>query len=180
MKWLIGISVAASIVLATGCREFSPPIHLAGRPSDVSALVGDWHGDYVAFGSPSRHGTISFVLEPGDETARGSVVMIPEGSHHPYERYRGDLPVIAGQTYSPLSEVLSITVVRIEENMVRGEMDPYWDPDRECVAFTHFYGFIDGRTIEGTFRTTYNAPFGETTGRWRVTRSANAPARFTR
>lgn len=172
MKRLMGIFVAAAVTTAAGCGQFSPPIRLAGRPADVSALVGDWHGDYVTFGSPARHGTISFVLEAGAETARGSVVMIPEGSHHPYERYRGESPLVAGQTFSPMAEVLSITLVRIEETMVRGELDPYWDPDRECVAFTRFYGSIDGRTIEGTFRTTYSAPFIETTGRWRVTRSA--------
>lgn len=149
------------LALVSACGAFSPPIRLAGRPADISALVGEWHGDYVTFGTPSRHGTITFVLEAGDEVAKGSVVMIPEGSHHPYERYRGEL-----------TEVLSITLVRIEETMVRGELDPYWDPDRECVASTRFYGSIDGRTIEGTFRTTYNAPFIETTGRWRVTKSA--------
>lgn len=171
MKWLIGVSVAAAVVATVSCGTFSPPIRMAGRPVDVSALVGEWHGDYATFGAPSRHGTITFVLDAGDEVAKGSVVMIPEGSHHPYERYRGEMPVIAAREYSPMTEVLSITIVRVEENMMRGELDPYWDPDRECIAYTRFYGYLDGRTIEGTFRTTFSAPFLETSGRWRVART---------
>ena len=157
---------------AAGCREFSPPIQLKASSSDLAVLAGDWHGEYVTSGSPRRHGSITFSLEAGAETASGAVVMIPDTSHQPYERYRSENPVIAGREFSLLSEVLSITIVRIEENMVRGELDPYWDPDRQCIAYTRFYGFIQGRDIDGTFRTTFSAPYLESTGTWHVTKAA--------
>jgi len=67
-----------------------------------------------------------------------------------------------------LRELDGVRLVRVENDMIRGDMDGYWDPDRQCVAHTQFYGFVSGTTIEGTFRTTYSAPFIETSGRWFV------------
>jgi hypothetical protein len=169
MSKTIAIGLLAGSLVAAGCSAFAPPIHLEGRVADVRALVGDWHGEYVVFGASGRRGTITFILEAGRETATGAVVMIPAGSHEPYARNRIDRDtVVAGREYSISSEVLSIRLVRVENDMIRGDMDGYWDPDRQCVAHTEFYGLVNGTTIEGTFRTTYSAPFLETSGRWFV------------
>ncbi|HYN10933.1 MAG TPA: hypothetical protein VES67_26355 [Vicinamibacterales bacterium] len=167
----------AVVVLTSGCASFSPPIRLDTTPADAEILAGEWHGNYLAEDPPGRRGTIVFKLVAGEDHAHGSVLMIPEGSTRAYERYHGDAPVSSRQAAAP-SQVLTIRFVRAADGEVTGQLDPYWDPDRECPATTTFRGAIGDGVIAGTFTTRLGTGVTEATGRWRVVRSAPRPPSF--
>jgi hypothetical protein len=142
---------------------------LSGRAVDLKPLVGEWFGEYESTPPHPRRGTIAFTLAAGEGQAYGDVRMVPEGVLQPYERYRGE-PVHSWVAPRSASESLAIQFVRAERDQVNGELEPYWDSDRDCQAFTSFRGRIKGRTIEGTFVTMYGRSAAETTGVWKVTR----------
>jgi hypothetical protein len=159
------------VILVSACASFSsPPIRLDAIPSDAEMLRGEWYGDYLADEPRGRRGTIVFKLVAEEDHAHGSVVMIPEGSTRAYERYHGDapVPVRAGAT---LSQVLTIRFVRAIDGRITGQLDPYWDPDRDCSASTLFTGSVQDGSIAGTFTTRFGTGVTEVTGRWKVTRS---------
>jgi len=163
-----------ALVFVTGCVRIAPPIRLDGSRGELEALVGNWSGEYLADSPQSRGGSISFRLFPEDDHAHGSVVMIPEGSSRAYERYvayPGMPPYPIEPPARPGAEVLTIRMARVWDGSVSGMLDPYWDPDRQCEAFTTFHGLLRDDVIEGTFTATF-AKVGEMmTGRWKVKRS---------
>ena len=159
-------AVVAAFV-ATGCIAL-PPVRMDATPADLDRLAGKWRGEYT---SPAlgRSGTIEFELNADSKKASGVVLMMPQGSAHPYETHS-----TLQNTYdarNPMSsEPLTIFFVRAENGAVTGRLDRYWDPDRNCFAVTTFRGVVEGRTIFGTFRTTWDCGSGDATGEWKVTR----------
>jgi hypothetical protein len=157
-------------ILVSGCASFSsPPIRLDATAAEVEMLGGEWSGDYLVDEPRGRRGTIVFKLVAEEDHAHGSVVMIPEGSTRAYERYHGDATVPARGLRS--SQVLTIRFVRAIDGVVTGQLDPYWDPDRDCPALTLFTGTVQDSIIAGTFTTKFGTGVAEATGRWKVTRS---------
>ena len=169
MSRLSTILLAVVTAFSVGCSYVLPAIRLTGRPGELEALVGEWSGHYESDAPFARSGTIWFKLAAGEDHAHGDVRMVPEGFTRSYERYRG-APGPAGQDRPPTSESLAIRFVRAENNQVNGVLEPYWDPDRECQAWTSFRGRIEGKTIVGTFVSSYAKSLPETTGVWKVTR----------
>jgi hypothetical protein len=158
-------NIVVTVVVATmaaGCGYVLPSIRLSGRSADLKPLVGEWSGEYESTPPHPRRGTIAFKLAAAEGQAYGDVRMVPEGVLQPYEP-----SWIAPRS---ASKSLAIQFVRADQDQVNGELEPYWDSDRDCQAFTSFRGRIKGRTIEGTFVTMYGRPLGETTGVWKVTR----------
>jgi len=160
MNRLILILAFAGIAAAAGgCASKPPAIELTSSDFDLNPLVGEWRGDYS---NPEigRGGTIAFTLRAGESAASGNVVMIPNS---------GDTFVAHAATAGP---VLTIHFVRKEGRKVVGTLDPYRDPDCGCEANTTFEGgFVDGRTIEGTFTTALSlAGRSPMHGKWKVTR----------
>lgn len=170
-RLILGLAV---VVLMSGCAAVSPPIRLDTTPADAEILAGEWRGNYIAEDPPGRRGTIVFTLVAGEDHAHGSVLMVPEGATRGYERYHGDAPHSGRQPAAP-SEVLTIRFVRATDGAVTGQLDPYWDPDRECPATTTFRGAIGDGVIAGTFTTRFGTGVTEATGRWRVVRGASRP-----
>jgi hypothetical protein len=166
----LSIAGVLGFLISAGCATLSPPVRVEGQPADLEALVGKWSGEYVGDGARGRSGTIAFTLAAGENHAHGDVLMIPRGSTRPYERYDGREPIGPRREPRPPAEMLTIHFVRAENGEVYGTLAPYWDPDRDCQAWTSFRGRIKGSVIEGTFASTYARPTAETTGRWRVTR----------
>ena len=165
------LSGLVAVLLVSACVSFSsPPIRLDAIPSDAEMLRGEWSGDYLVDEPRGRRGTIVFKLVAEEDHAHGSVVMIPEGSTRAYERYHNDAPVPmrAGAT---VPQVLTIRFVRAIDGVVTGQLDPYWDPDRDCSASTLFTGSVQDGIIVGTFTTRFDTGVAEVTGRWKVTRS---------
>ena len=160
-RWTL-LALAVTVACAPTLPETVP---LVGSLNDVSALVGEWSGEYDG-GASGRSGSIVFVLRSAADTARGDVMMIPRASG---EVAAADVrrPPLALRS----SQVLRIAFVRIASGAVAGTLDPYTDPDCKCTVQTTFTGTLQGNTIEGTFVTRGSQLPSEQRGRWRVTRS---------
>src|SRR6266566_3163897 len=142
------------------------PVPLVGSSNDVSALAGEWAGDYSSAES-GRSGSISFTLRAATDSAFGDVVMIPAGLGRPLMPWRGENMTGAAQVPTPT--VLTIRFVRVEQGHVSGTLDPYADPQTGARLLTTFSGELKGNTISGTYTT--RLPSGDTqTGRWTVQR----------
>jgi hypothetical protein len=159
-------AVALSLALAA-CASSRSPVPVVGTASDVSALTGDWAGDYSSAQS-GRSGSISFTLRASGDSAFGDVVMVPKGYGRALVPWTG--PNAAGMA-SQSASVLTIRFVRVQSGHVSGTLDPYADPQTGERLLTTFNGDIKGNTIEGTYTT--RLPSGDTqTGRWSVQRGS--------
>src|SRR5258706_2175740 len=159
------LTVLGALTLGA-CGASPAPVPLGGSSSDVSALAGDWVGDYSGAES-GRSGSISFTLRAATDSAFGNVVMIPAGLGRPLMPWRGENMTGAAQV--PTSTVLTIRFVRVEQGHVSGTLDPYADPQTGSRLITTFSGELKGNSIAGTYTT--RLPSGDTqTGRWSVQR----------
>lgn len=165
------LAAGVLLFLAAGCAYVAPTIQLQGTARDLERLSGEWLGEYVGDHDHRRRGSISFTLVAGDDFARGDVLMIPENLDRPYRRYTD--PSVMRNEPMPQSSVLTIRFVIVDRDIVRGELDPYWDPDRSTGASASFVGRLTDDVIEGTFTTTYVSGLAQTGGRWKVVRSRN-------
>jgi hypothetical protein len=172
----VRLALSALLLLVSACATFSPPIPVETTPADAELLAGEWYGHYRGDGPGSRRGTIVFTLMAGEDHAHGDVLMIPAGSTRAYERYHGTGPLRTRVDQAP-SQVLTIRFVRAIDGAITGRLDPYWDPDRDCIAFTTFAGVLQDGTIAGTFTTACGAGPAAATGRWTVTRLPLRPPR---
>jgi hypothetical protein len=157
----------ALAILAAGCASAPPPIALIGEPEALSALAGNWAGTYRGIDS-RRDGSISFSLRAGDTVAYGDVLMIPAG----YENHNvwNEREHHAGAT-PPHPAVLTVAFVGVSDGHVTGMLDPYTDPDCNCLVITAFSGRLkDANTLEGTFLTRAPGSAESRRGVWRVTR----------
>jgi len=148
------------------CGASRSPVPLVGSSNDVSALAGEWAGDYSSAES-GRSGSISFTLRAATDSAFGDVVMIPAGLGRPLMPWRGENMTGAAQVPTPT--VLTIRFVRVEQGHVSGTLDPYADPQTGSRLITTFSGELKGNTIAGTYTT--RLPSGDAqSGRWTVQR----------
>src|SRR5213596_221876 len=60
----------------SACGASRSPVPLVGGSTDISALTGEWAGEYSSAES-GRSGSISFTLRAAGDSAFGDVVMIP-------------------------------------------------------------------------------------------------------
>jgi len=159
--FLLALSLSA-------CGAARSPVPLVGASTDVSALTGEWSGDYSSAES-GRSGSISFTLRAAGDSAFGDVVMIPSAWGRPLMPYREGNTAGAAGNQQTASTVLSIRFVRVEHGHVSGTLDPYADPQTGARLLTTFSGELNGTTITGTYTT--RLPSGDTqTGRWTVQR----------
>jgi hypothetical protein len=166
MARAIGILFVVS-VFAAGCASTPAEVRIEGAPTELSALAGDWEGEYSS-AATGRLGSIVFKLVAGEDHAHGDVLMIPRGSSDPYRpRSGGEGPAPAGA-----SQLLTIRFVRAEGGRISGTLDPYWDPDCNCEVTTTFVGAINGDRIAGTFTSMRTA--GRVSGTWKATRRPSA------
>jgi len=162
---LIGVLAAAC---SPGCGFAMRPVALDATPADWESLSGEWRGHYTITGH-DRHGLITFHLQAAEHQAAGDVLMIPERLGQPYGPVSPkDAPGRLLPGTQP--QLLSIRFVGAERGMIRGSMDPYWDPDRECLARASFLGSVDGDTIAGSLLSVCEDGVRTLTGRWRVDR----------
>ena len=149
------------------CGASRSPVPLVGASSDVSALAGEWAGDYSSAES-GRSGSINFTLKAATDSAFGDVIMVPAGLGRPLQPWRGG-ENMTGAAQSPTPSVLTIRFVRVEQGHVSGTLDPYADPQTGARLLTTFSGELKGNTIAGTYTTGLQS--GDTqTGRWSVQR----------
>src|SRR5437763_6626100 len=154
------------LALATSaCAASHTPVPLVGPSGDISALTGEWVGDYSSAQS-GRSGSISFTLRAQGDSAFGDVVMIPTGMNRGLAAWSEQM---SGPQAGPRSEVLTIRFVRVVRDTVSGALAPYADPQTGARLSTSFAGALKGNTITGTYTTHLQS--GDTqTGRWTVQR----------
>ncbi len=76
------LTIVPLAAVLTACHASRAPVPVVGTSGDVSALAGDWVGDYSSPES-GRSGSISFSLKSATDSAVGDVVMIPNGVGSP-------------------------------------------------------------------------------------------------
>jgi hypothetical protein len=158
------LTTAATLLAA--CAANQTPVPVVGSSADITALAGEWVGDYSSTQS-GRSGSITFTLRAAADSAFGDVVMIPVGWGRPLAPWRGETPPTAPPRPQP--EVLTINFVRVEQGHVTGTLAPYADPQTGERLVTTFARTLSGNTITGTYAT--RLPSGETqTGRWTAQR----------
>ena len=163
-------SLMLVLLIASACSWRRTPVPVLSESGSVTALVGDWDGEYSS-NQTGRSGSITFQLANEKDTAYGDVIMIPRSqavqvpTHDP-SQISGTRPPIA-------TEPLTIRFVRMEGDIVSGTLSPYNDPECGCRVITTFTGKLTSpNTIEGKY-TTRGASLGHVPaeGRWKVTRS---------
>jgi hypothetical protein len=170
---LLAVSLPFSLL---ACAAKHAPVPLVGEHADVSALIGQWSGDYSSAES-GRAGSISFTLRAAADSAFGDVIMVPSGTGKPLVPWRpqdqtnpgAQVTQPTGANQSPQTTVLTIRFVRVESGHVSGTLAPYAEPQSGARLLTTFTGEVKGNSITGSYSTLL--PSGETqTGRWSVER----------
>jgi hypothetical protein len=166
-----GTAGVVTALALQGCHPATPggAVPLEGSPADLSAIAGVWTGRYWSEGT-GRHGTITFRLRAGADTARGQVEMTFSPS---LRLYPSDCPAGEMPAPRPPCTVIDIAVVRVHGGLVRGTLAPYWDPDCDCRTATVFEGKLAGDHISGSFTSRRDrGPVVEVTGRWLADRGS--------
>jgi hypothetical protein len=155
----IVLSTVAFLSTMASCRLMDPgsPVPLEGNRQDVSAVSGGWAGRYSS--KATGYGDVEITFSPSLRLTRNASA--------------SDAPKLNGEgEYEPSPcTVLSIKVVRVKGDEVRGTIAPYWDPDCDCRAQTVFEGKISGERIVGTFSSRRESSDRRVlTGVWQVER----------
>jgi hypothetical protein len=165
--------LALAAALSCHPTAYGGPVPVEGSQEEISAIAGEWSGEYRSKDA-GRHGVIRFVMPERADTGFGEVEITFS-------------PALAAAAAAPDADpkahtgedlldpdpcpFLSIKVVRIEKDAVRGTLVPYWDPDCECRTQTVFEGKVSGNRIEGTFSSRrQSAERPVFSGQWRVER----------
>lgn len=162
------------IIAIVSCRMTpSPPaVPVQGTAEDVAAFSGEWSGRYWSKAT-GRHGTIRFSLAEHADTGYGEVeITFSPSLRLGREASSVDYPKTHPDELLPTPcTVIGITVVRIEDDLVRGTMAPYWDPDCDGRAQTVFEGKMARNRITGSFSTRRESSERSIlTGEWRAER----------
>lgn len=114
--------VLATALSALGCSGTLPRVPVIASPAEMSALAGEWSGDYSS-GTTGRNGSIVFVLSAAADSAAGEVVMVPRAAASPLLRApaASDAPA---HLQRPVAEPLTIRFVRVEGSRVVGSWTP--------------------------------------------------------
>jgi hypothetical protein len=144
------------------CASLPDPVPVFGDIDAVSALVGEWSGEFEG-GSTGRAGSIVFDLRSTTATARGDVLMIPRTSGR-VSTTQGE----RGWLERRDSQLISISSLRVAGGQITGTLAPYTDAGCNCTVLTTFTGTMHGDTIDGTFVT--RGAGREQSGRWSVTK----------
>lgn len=164
------LMLAAAAV--TGCRTMPPPPTQFTIPvANVQPLVGEWQGEYVADDPDRRQGSLAFTLVAGSNDAHGSLTMSAAGGDRVFDRYRSERTPSTSADTTLRAELPAIQFVRVMGSKVSGTIDAYWDPDCQCPAVMTLHGDLQGDSIDGTFRATYDGKKPDLTGKWTVKRA---------
>lgn len=157
----------------TACAIQQSPVPLQGTPDELRRLEGAWEGEYL---SPDGGvlASISFRLEPRAETATGDVLVLRRWNADALDAGTG----VGALRGPPPPLLLRVEFVRCQAGTVRGRLEPYRDPDCDCMVYTEFQGVVEGDRIRGRFRMWPSeggrgAPMQE--GSWQMIRATPAP-----
>lgn len=154
-----GVVVAG---LAAACAPIPATVPVAGPPSALRQLEGEWVGEYSR-AAGDREGGLYFKLAAGDGVAVGDVWMNLRGQGPP-----------AYQVSSPATSPLAIQFVWIEEDFVSGTLQLYEDPETKSILLTTFRGRLANDLISGTFVTENKTTGQIISGIWNAKRAEKA------
>jgi hypothetical protein len=158
---------------ASGCSLAMRPVQVSASHIQWEAVAGEWRGAYQMNGY-DRHGTIAFKLVAVEEQASGEVLMIPERTGWLYTREHPNMGI--RESMGPRTELLSIRFVEAVDGVLHGTMDPYWDPDRRCMASATFSGVVTGDSVSGELTSVCEGGVQALRGRWHARRNPPLPA----
>ena len=161
-----GVFFAALLLLLGGCSVTHQPVPVYGEASNLQHLSGQWEGSYSSYGT-GRSGAIFFDLAAAADSAVGEVVMYAAGRYDEADPSAHEGQVRLETTHS---EVLTISFVRTDGNLVSGRLSPYIDPNCGCTLSTIFEGELIGDRIEGTFTSHSHEHEHTNLGMWHVVR----------
>jgi hypothetical protein len=166
-------SVVLTVAFVSGCSYAMRPVAFEAPRAEWERLAGDWRGQYTI--GRERHGLIEFRLKALEREASGDVLMIADRFGWPMT----GMPPRDGFAHQPppSPQLLTIRFVGALGGEIRGNMDPYWDPDRNCRAWASFLGSVDGDVIAGSFISVCDDGARVLSGRWRVERRLGSDAR---
>ncbi|MES2304333.1 MAG: hypothetical protein V4558_02460 [Gemmatimonadota bacterium] len=153
-------------VLLAACRYQPTVIPLAGSPTEIAVLAGDWQGDYTS-DDTRRSGHIMFRISARGDSAFGDVMMFVPGYNTfplPWDQATAHLE----HARSP--DFLAIRFVAVGGGQVGGELEPYTAPDCNCLVRTRFIGRVRGDEIRGRYTSKADG-IPERVGRWQVKRA---------
>ena len=154
------------LVILAACTYHPARFPMYGTIDDKSRLAGEWFGEFTSE-HPDRSGSIAFQLEPGRDSASGEVSL---QASYVGQRMR---PQEQGfHARASTATALRIRYVRAGESEVEGILEPYHDPDCDCMVTTTFLGVVRGDSITGEY-----VSRGEWTirqGAWRMSRAAQS------
>jgi len=157
-------------IVMTACVEQPPPraIPIDAKAADALVLEGEWSGSYWSVDT-GRSGRIRFSLTADDDRAYGDVLMLPSMRSESQED-RTLVPANQRDIADP--ETLAIEFVRIDSSTetVSGTLEPYRDPDCDCIVSTTFTGLVSRDSIEGTFVMQAGGSHPLRRGNWSVER----------
>lgn len=145
--------LTAGLATFAACVSHAPPPEAAGTPvlvegrlADLRVLAGRWAGEFHDERT-RRHGSITFLLEAGRDTAYARIVLA------------GAPPV--GGCVDPISTVtlplegreftMQLARVAVSQGSVGGWLLPYPDPQAGCPVDTWFEGLLVGDRLEGVY-----------------------------
>lgn len=149
-----------SVVFVGACTYAGTPVPVRGSTADISSLAGRWDGEFWSDES-GRRGALLFTIRAGVDTALGDVVLTP-GTTEPVLAADAREPQHLRHSRAP--EVLRVTFVAVQGDMIRGQIEPYIAPDCKCVVVTEFLGRVVGDTLSGRYDT--RGPAVRQEGRW--------------
>ena len=163
----LNFAALAGVVLALSACASSPPPQIPVHASEVymERLAGTWSGSYWS-ADTGRRGRISFELEVAEGIAHGEVIMIPASGRDLSPAYEDWQVHDRPATPTPLH----IEIVRAADNQVSGTLEPYRDPDCDCLLATSFIGTLRDGVIEGSFVSLGGPGHRKQAGSWRVER----------
>jgi hypothetical protein len=129
------------------------PVPVEAGEQAISEIAGKWSGRYYSKAT-GRRGVITFRMPERADTGFGEVEITFSPALEMARRSSAvdELNRDRDDTLDPdPCTVLTIKMVRIEHDQVRGSMAAYWDPDCNCRTQTVFQGKISGNRIAGTF-----------------------------
>ena len=157
---IVGLTILAA------CTYHPSLFPVIGRIDAKSRLTGEWLGEFTST-HPDRSRSIAFQLEPGRDSASGEVSLeasyVGQGTGY---REQGLYPRVSPTT------VVRIRYVRADESTVEGVLEPYHDPDCDCVVTTTFLGVVRGDSITGEYVS--RGAWTTRQGAWRMSRATQS------
>jgi hypothetical protein len=139
------MGIVAACAAVTACSFALRPFVFETNGHSITEFAGRWRGGYSIDGRPRRRGLIEFRIDAAKGAAAGNVLM-------------------TGHALIPIEWTES------RAGIFQGNLAPYWDPDRRCLAWASFVGSRDGDVLAGTFISVCDPGGSVLQGRWEVVR----------